>query len=85
MLCDGLIAIEDSFHDCKKLVEVELPSTVTIVHKSFVECSALMKLGLCTGLLSVRSEQFFGCRSLKYIDISSTVTEIGERAFIGCF
>lgn len=64
---------------------VKVPSTVTELRFAFAECEYLEEIILQEGNLKlIGKNAFYNCKSLKAIDIPSTVTEIGETAFGYC-
>ena len=51
--------------------------------QAFFGCSALEDISLSAKLSEIKSSTFYGCRSLKTIDLLN-VRVIGKDAFYGC-
>ena len=66
----------------KDVVRVRVHSSVTVIPDYVFQArKKLEEVELCDGLLEIGEETFDECKSLKKIDIPSTVTKIGEYAF----
>jgi len=60
------------------------PSVTVIPEKAFQERKKLEEVELCDGLLEIGEKAFCTCLCLKKMKIPTTVTLIGELAFMGC-
>lgn len=60
------------------------PSVTIIPEKAFHMCGNLVEVELCEGLLEIREEAFYKCKSLQHISIPSTVTVIPKSTFFQC-
>ncbi len=68
---------------------VVIPSNVTVIgsyvfppsNHIFNIVSNITKVVLPYGLKKISSKAFFGCTNLRYVDLPSTLEEIGENAF----
>ena len=64
---------------------VQFHSSVTeVVDEMFEGCEQLKKVVFNEGLLKIGKYAFFGCGSLKSINLPSTTTEIVGIAFMSC-
>ena len=67
------------------LQRITIPSGVTKIEKNaFEEDSSLVYVKLNEGLRRIDENVFYGCKNLRSINIPSTVTYIGPRAFYKC-
>ena len=57
------------------------PSVAVIPAMAFYNCKKLEEIDLCGGLTEIRNYAFYGCSSLKYVNIPSTIKTIGAMAF----
>lgn len=72
-----------AFAHCSSLKEIKLPSsTKTIGTSAFWGCSSLNSVSLNEGLKDIASSAFHNCLMLDKVLIPSTVTHIGDEAFI---
>jgi hypothetical protein len=81
---DGLQVLQEGvFSYCINLIKVELPVTLRhIENYAFRGCSAMTKLVIPDGTLSIGSRVFEGCR-LEDVFVPASVTDIAEDAFMG--
>jgi len=76
---------QSAFYDCKSLVRVTIPDTVTHIEDDAFECCVSLKsIRLPRNLVSISAGAFYGCRSLQSVFLPPTVTHIGNGAFRGC-
>jgi len=74
-----------AFYDCKSLVRVTIPDTVTTIEEgAFCASSSLTYIQLPRNLTSIGSYAFRGCTSLEAVFLPPTVTHIDDRAFQDC-
>ena len=75
---------DNSFNNCRLLEEVVLPSEVTSIGESAFEgCVSLRSINLTeTEVTSIGASAFYGCSKLD-VEIPLSVTEFGEKAFMG--
>jgi len=74
---------ENSFYNCVKLVDVQLPSTlVTIGDCAFCLCTKLQAIGLPEGLKQIGDDAFKNTTVLAELALPSTLEAVGKRAFI---
>ena len=71
------------------ILRVRVHPSVTAIPREAFYCRRnchrqLEEVELCEGLIEIGYRAFMNCRSLKRINIPSTVTKIGEYAFEGC-
>lgn len=78
-------------HDCKELVEVQLPESLETMgsngwfdSSSFQECSSLKKINIPSGIDSIPYAMFRRCSSLTSITLPEKLHTIKDRAFSGC-
>ena len=75
---------ENAFSDCKTIISILLPDSVTVVGKSaFAGCTSLESVTLL-GALTLESNAFSGCSSLSYISLSVTLSDIKADVLAGC-
>lgn len=73
------------FAGCSNLVEVDLPSTLTVIGGgAFEKCESLAKLTLPDSVEYVGNFAFFHCDSLSDVVIGRGVAHIGQYAFNCC-
>lgn len=84
-IAEGITEIGDcTFHDCRNLQTVKIPSTVTVIDGAFEWCTALQSVEFPAGLTKIGANSFYYCKSLEEVVIPKGVTEISERAFTNC-
>lgn len=84
---DSVTFIQRAFSDCKYLSEVTFGknSNLDTIESAFQNCISLEALDLSTTKLTeISNDTFNGCKNLRSINISDSVTSIGERAFYEC-
>ena len=70
----NIVSLPDSFKSCKKLVEVNLPDSLTTLDNyAFNICSALVKIELPATLQSIGREAFSYCSSLVKVKCLASV------------
>eukprot|EP00040_Diaphanoeca_grandis_P033115 m.202031 g.202031 ORF g.202031 m.202031 type:complete len:632 (-) comp32812_c0_seq1:152-2047(-) len=75
----------DAFLDCKSLVAVAMPNTVTeIGSRAFSGCSTLPTIDIPTGIMLIDEATFAHCKALVKIVVPDRVVEIKDAAFQGC-
>lgn len=73
------------FQDCKNLVSIVIPDSVTSIEsKAFYGCASLKSIVIPDGVTSIKSYAFCNCESLTSIKIPDGVTSIEERTFYEC-
>eukprot|EP00980_Cylindrotheca_fusiformis_P003548 scaffold791_cov115-Cylindrotheca_fusiformis.AAC.6 len=73
------------FEGCDRLVQVQLPETLTRIGKAaFSKCTLLRFVELPEGLQEIAPWLFRTCMALETVKIPSSVIRIGNRAFCGC-
>ena len=76
---------EGAFYECKTLVSVTLPESVTLIGAlAFQGCENLEHLHLAEGLECVGRGAFYRCEALKDVYLPDTLTEIEPEAFGHC-
>ena len=93
---EGVTSIGGSaFSGCSSLTSIEIPAGVTELPNGYYNngysgvfsgCSSLESVSFVEGslLTSIGDWAFYGCSSLKSIEIPAGVTSIGSYAFYGC-
>ena len=75
----------DAFSDCRNLISVTIPNTVTSIGGSAFEgCSNLTSVTIPNSVISIQSSAFDGCSSLTSVIIPSSVKRIEAFTFNGC-
>lgn len=70
----------DAFKECKKIIKVVLPDTITIIEQGAFCWSNLETIVLSKELRTIGNSAFSGTK-LKHIDLPDSVDEIGTSAF----
>lgn len=82
-----------NFYNCTALVNVSLPSTLTILHGSgtmtasygcFQNCTSLQSITLPKNLTTIENCAFKDCTALKSITFPDSVTTLSYACFSGC-
>lgn len=74
-----------AFENCRALVAVEIPSTVTRIEQgAFIGCSSLTDIKIPSGIFEIEDKTFEGCSSLSNVIIPESVKLIGDGAFKNC-
>ncbi len=72
------------FEGCINMEQITIPKGVTIIEKcAFKDCEKLSSVSLNAALKEIRAEAFSGT-ALKAVDVPSSVTKIGDKAFADC-
>ena len=74
----------DTFKNCKTLVGVTIPNSVTTMDGAFRNCASLTSVTIGNGVTSIGVSTFEGCTGLTSVTIPDSVTSIGVSAFKGC-
>ena len=73
-----------AFSGCTALEKITLHrATIKLGEGLFSGCTALYDVGMDTGTDKLPANMFENCESLSYIFIPATVSEIGEKCFLG--
>lgn len=78
---------EEAFKNCKSITKLVLPEGVNSIEKSaFMNCLSLKDINIPAGVTELSKHLFDGCVSLTTVTIpsDSKITNIDERAFVGC-
>lgn len=69
-----------------EVIDLEIPEEVTEIKTAFAGCSSLQSVTFAeeNKIQSFEDCAFTGCDKLQSIEISASVTSIGEMAFYGC-
>ena len=88
---DGVTEIGSrAFEDCKSLLSVEIPASVTSIEDgrygsgAFSGCTNLTSVTIGDGMTSIGDYAFYNCKSLASVTIPDGVKTIGEYAFRNC-
>jgi len=73
----------DTFKNCKTLVGVTIPNSVTTMDGAFRNCASLTSVTIGNGVTSIGVSTFEGCTGLTSVTIPNSVTSIGWMAFSG--
>ena len=72
-----------AFRDCYLLRSLTVPSSVTVIdNAAFIGCYLLSNVTLNNGLKSIEYFAFFDTPSLSVVNVPSTVTNVGDGAFM---
>ena len=73
------------FLQAKKLTEVNIPDTVTLIEAAaFQACTSLKSVFIPSSVTEIQAQAFLGCSALETINIPVSVTSIGQAAFRNC-
>jgi len=73
---------QGTFVNCTSLTSITIPSNYTQIGTDAFTISGLQTVVLNEGLITIATQAFYGCRSLRgTLTIPNTVTTIGLRAF----
>mgnify|MGYP002623782265 CR=1 FL=1 len=86
---------QSAFEGCKRLENITLPQSVkTIGDYAFAYCASIEELTLPENLTDIGSDEskenmrsgctFYGCKSLKHIEIPNRIANLGEYCFGNC-
>lgn len=71
-----------AFYQCKTLLTIQLPSTITIIdNNSFNECLSLKSIAIPNGVTTIGDKAFHWCLRLSSVSIPNSVMSIGSEAF----
>lgn len=72
-------------YDCKKLVQIDLPESLTEIPKgTLYGCAALTEIHIPTSVKKIGASAFMACTGLREISIPEGVTEILSQTFCNC-
>ncbi len=84
LIPEGICEIHDgAFNGCKKLNEVNLPSTLKYLGKEVFQECALQSVTVPPLVTSLEDRSFCNCTHLKQVKVSDNITFIGESCFSG--
>jgi len=76
---------EKAFNNCKMLVSVTIPKSVTSIEvEAFRGCEKLASVTIPNSDIGIGNGAFRDCTSLTSITMPNSVTSIGNGAFMGC-
>jgi hypothetical protein len=79
---EGVTYIGDyAFINCKNLMRVTLPSSLTFIGESFFADSGLQSIVIPEGVTTIGRNAFSGCTKLAVVSLPSTIVSIGNLAF----
>lgn len=83
--CSNLKTMNSTFSDCKKLVKVTLPESITSFNSTFNNCQSLTTVNFPKSLQSIGGSTFYNTK-LQKVDLSGleSLTVIGNSAFSNC-
>lgn len=75
----------NAFKNCRHLVSVVIPKTVTLIgDDAFQGCANLVSISIPNSITSIGDGTFFGCDNLVSVEIPDSVKSIGKKTFIIC-
>lgn len=75
----------NAFKNCRHLVSVVIPKTVTLIgDDAFQGCANLVSISIPNSITSIGDGTFFGCDNLVSVEIPDSVKSIGKKTFSGC-
>lgn len=81
VMCIG----KGAFSDCKKLVSISIPNTITSIEESaFKSCSSLKHIALPESITSISESTFAYCSNLESVSIPKNLVSIDAFAFNRC-
>ena len=84
-LTGNLLTTIENFIDCKMLVSITIPNSVTIIEDSaFSDCTSLASVTIPNSVTIIGFAAFQGCTSLTGITIPNSVTSLKNYAFCDC-
>lgn len=84
-LPNSLTSIGENVFRDSNIIECKIPSGVKKIPANAFKSSKLETITLNEGLESIDENAFYHCENLKFLQIPSTVTEIGQQAFSCCY
>ena len=74
-----------AFLDCKELISIEIPNSVTkIGYSAFEGCTNLTSIVIPESVTEISECTFRNCTALQHVEIPNSVVSIGYAAFEGC-
>ena len=83
-LPDSVVEIQESAFSGCYLRRIQLPKSLKIIGQNAFHWNDFGNIKLPTGLQKIDDRAFNYCRMLSSIEIPTTVTELGQLAFLGC-
>lgn len=87
----GVVTIESSkniekqaFYKCSGIKTLSIMTSGYIGESAFYRCENIESASIAEGATNLNSMAFWGCTSLKEIEIPNSVKAIGSHAFYGC-
>ena len=72
----------NAFKNCRHLVSVVIPKTVTLIgDNAFQGCANLVSISIPNSITSIGNGTFFGCDNLVSVEIPDSVKSIGKKNF----
>lgn len=81
---DARVICNDAFHECPKLVSVDLGNVRYVGTNAFSNCILLESANLGTALTYLDEYAFYSCEALKTVSVPDTITKIDTHALLGC-
>lgn len=81
---DARVICNDAFHECPKLVSVDLGNVRYVGTNAFSNCILLESANLGTALTYLDEYAFYNCEALKTVSVPDTITKIDTHALLGC-